>query len=306
MTDTFSASDTLLKEYETNGFAILRGVVDPALIEECHAHVAWLGRKYPDLRPEEYHHPLMRNDAFWVRMVSDSRLVDIAERFLGPDVACFTAHYVCKPPYDGRPVLWHQDGAYWKLTPMEALTVWLAVDHSNRGNGCLRMIPGSHVLPIHPPVSRTDVPNMLFSEAKDDLVAEWAAKAGVVEIELEPGDVSIHHPNLLHYSEPNTSADRRCGLDIGYMAASTSISNEGLYMDPLLVRGNPVPGVNSYRSWPRWNADETVPFRGDAEWDARAAAADLRSGARTGDRAETPLQVTHRMVARLQEGTVTR
>jgi phytanoyl-CoA hydroxylase len=306
MTDTVAITDSLLDEYETNGFAILRGVIDADLIGECNDHLEWLGRKYPDLRPEEYHHPLMRNDAFWVRMVTDSRLLDIAERFLGPDLACFTAHYVCKPPHDGRPVLWHQDGAYWKLTPMQALTVWLAVDHSNQGNGCLRMIPGSHRLPIHQPVQRTDVPNMLFSQTKEELVAEWAEKAGVVPIELEPGDVSIHHPNILHYSEPNTSASRRCGLDIGYMAATTSISNDGLYMDPLLVRGAPVPGVNSYRRWPRWDEQETVAFRGDEGWDAHAAEADERSGARQEDRSESPLEVTHRMVARLQEGTVTR
>ncbi len=296
----------LTTDYETNGFAILRGVVDADLIQEANDHIEWLGRKYPELRPEEYHHPLMRNDAFWVRLVTDERLVRIAERFLGPDLACFTAHYVCKPAFDGRPVLWHQDGSYWKLRPMEALTVWLAVDASNQGNGCLRMIPGSHRLPIHEPVPRTDVPNMLFSQSRDELVAEWVEQAGVVAIELEPGDVSVHHPNLLHYSEPNTSPNRRCGLDIGYMATSTSISNDGLYLDPILIQGERVPGVNNYRAYPLWQEGETIPFTGDDRWDAEAVARNERWGARALLREETPLEITHRMVARLQEGTVTR
>ncbi|MFJ2768459.1 phytanoyl-CoA dioxygenase family protein [Streptomyces sp. NPDC087300] len=295
----------IAEQYERDGFAILRNVIDQDVIAEARAHVEWLGTKYPELRPEEYHHPLMRNDAFWVRMVTDKRLVDIAEYFLGADVACFTAHYVSKPPYDGRPVLWHQDGAYWKLDPMEALTVWLAVDESKEENGCLRMIPGSHVIPIQPPRPRTDVPNMLFSQARDELVAEWVAKAGVVTIELEPGDVSIHHPNLLHYSEPNTSAKRRCGLDIGYMAATTSISNEGLYLDPVLVRGEPVPGVNNYRPYPVWDEDETIPFDGSEGWNAHVREVNSRFGSAKTD-GETPLETTHRMVERLREGTVTR
>src|SRR5271168_2568946 len=105
---------------------------------------------------------------------------------------------------------------------MEALTVWLAIDESTVANGCLQMVPGSHRIPLYQPVSRTDVPNMLFSACDDAVVREWTERAGVVAIELEPGDVSIHHPHLLHHSEPNTSQMRRCGLDIGYMPATTS------------------------------------------------------------------------------------
>lgn len=296
--------DQLKKEYDQNGFAILRGVIDRGLVEEAREHTEWLGRKYPELRPEEYHHPLMRNDAFWVRTVTDSRLVDIAEIFLGPDLACFTAHYVCKPPHDGRPVLWHQDGAYWKLAPMQALTVWLAVDDSTVENGCLHMIPGSHRIPLHPPRSRTDVPNMLFSAADEDLVREWIDRAGVVPVELEPGDVSIHHPHLLHHSEPNLSPRRRCGLDIGYMPTSTAISNDGLYLDPLLVRGNPVEGLNNYRRYPEWAEGETIAFRGDTEWNAKAAALNEALGFTAPTPDETPLQTTYRMVQRLKEGTV--
>ncbi|MFL6126554.1 phytanoyl-CoA dioxygenase family protein [Actinophytocola sp.] len=300
-------ADVLVKEYEKNGFAILRDVLDPDLVAEARSHVEWLGRRYPELRPEEYHHPLMRNDAFWVRMVTEPRLVDIAELFLGPDVACFTAHYVSKPPFDGRPVLWHQDGAYWKLQPMEALTVWVAVDESTKENGCLRIIPGSHTEPIHVPSVRTDTPNMLYSQTREELVRDWTERAGVVDIELAPGDVSIHHPNILHCSEPNTSAKRRCGLDIGYIATSTRVANEGLYLDPILVRGEPADGVNQYRRYPPYSPSETIPFRGHENWDATIAELNGRGRfTESGAGAETPLQTTHRMVRRLREGTVSR
>ncbi|MEU4335672.1 phytanoyl-CoA dioxygenase family protein [Micromonospora lupini] len=293
--------ERVLEDYRDNGFAVLRGVVDTDLLAELDQHVTWLGHKYPDLRPEDYHHPLMRDDAFWVRTVTDPRLVDVAEAVLGPDLALFTAHYVCKPPRDGRPVLWHQDGAYWNLEPMEALTVWLAVDPSTRANGCLRIIPGSHRIPLFAPESRNDVPNMLRSATAPAVVDEWAAKAGIVDIELAPGDVSIHHPNILHCSKPNTSAMRRCGLDMGFMSTATAISNHGLYLDPILVRGRAVPGVNRYRDRPRYVSGESIEFRGHETWNARLAD---RPAAAVPD--ESPLEITHRMIERLKAGTVKR
>ncbi|GGN22851.1 ectoine hydroxylase-related dioxygenase (phytanoyl-CoA dioxygenase family) [Actinoplanes campanulatus] len=290
------------EEYSENGFAIIRDVIPMDLIEEARTHIAWLIEKYPDVRPEHLHHPLIRNDAFWVRLISDSRLADIGEFFLGQNVACFTAHYICKPAFDGQPVLWHQDGAYWKLEPMQALTVWLAVDRSSTENGCLRMIPKSHRLPLHAPSLRTDTENMLYSTSNEDIVNEWVEKEGIVDIELNPGDVSIHHPHLLHYSEANTSPHRRCGLDIGYISTSTRISSDGLYLDPVLVRGEPVPGINNYRAVPRYIPGETIPFAGHEEWNARPDVVDTTAGTAEA----SPIEVTQRMISRLREGSVAR
>lgn len=300
------ALEKAAQEYATQGFAIIRDVVPPNLLQEVRAHVDWLTQKYPDLRPEHFHHPLIRNDAFWVRLVTDPRLAEIAQYFLGPDIACFTAHYICKPPYDGQPVLWHQDGAYWKLTPMEALTVWLAVDESTTENGCLRMIPGSQEIPLYQPLSRTDTENMLYSCADKELVDKWIDTRGIVDIQLNPGDVSIHHPHILHCSEANTSPKRRCGLDIGYISTSTRISSDGLYLDPILVSGQAKEGVGRYRRYPLYEPGESIPFEGHEEWNRRFSEDATRSGTTSTAGDETPLATTQRMIARLKEGTVAR
>eukprot|EP00746_Dinoflagellata_sp_MGD_P135542 gnl/MRDRNA2_/MRDRNA2_69587_c0_seq1.p1 gnl/MRDRNA2_/MRDRNA2_69587_c0~~gnl/MRDRNA2_/MRDRNA2_69587_c0_seq1.p1 ORF type:complete len:157 (-),score=28.61 gnl/MRDRNA2_/MRDRNA2_69587_c0_seq1:62-532(-) len=89
----------------------------------------------------------------------------------------------------------------------------------------------------------------------------------VVYIELNPGDVSIHHPNLIHGSDTNTSDRRRCGLSIRYMA-----SNVHCVMDDqpvMLLRGNAVPGVNWYRSWPKYRPSYDMPFQGCESWNDR-------------------------------------
>lgn len=300
------ALEKAAQEYSAQGFAIIRDVLPPDLLKAAHAHVEWLTQKYPDLRPEHFHHPLIRNDAFWVRLITDARLAEIAQYLLGPDIACFTAHYICKPPYDGQPVLWHQDGAYWKLTPMEALTVWLAVDESTTENGCLRIIPGSHEIPLHKPSPRTDTENMLYSTADQEVVDEWIAKQGIVDIELNPGDVSIHHPHILHCSEANTSAKRRCGLDIGYISTSTRISSDKLYLDPILVSGEAKEGINTYRPYPLYEPGASIPFEGHEEWNERLGVNAAQPDASDTADGETPLATTHRMIARLKEGTVAR
>src|SRR5919197_1740120 len=91
------------EQYEANGYLIVPEVLDEALIQEASDHVEWLQRKHPDLRPERLGHTLMYDDPFWLRLVSDDRLLDIAEVFIGPDIALFASHYLCKPGTDGLP-----------------------------------------------------------------------------------------------------------------------------------------------------------------------------------------------------------
>ena len=191
-------SNTALRQYERDGFTVFRNVIDPDLVAEAREHVQWLQRRYPSIRPEHFHHPLMRDDAFWVGLVTDERILNVVERFLGPDIACFTSHYICKPPHDGKAVLWHQDGAYWNLEPVEALTVWVAIDDCDAENGCLRMIPETHRGAIRDIVPRRDVENMLYSSI-DPLFVD------AVPIELRAGDVSVHHPLIIHGSDSNIS-----------------------------------------------------------------------------------------------------
>ena len=111
------------EQFEANGCAIYRDVLDADLVAEAGDHVVWLSEKHSDLRPEQLHHNLMTDDPFWVRLVSDSRLLDIAAAYVGDNIALFASHYISKPPGDGLPVLWHQDGSYWPLEPMEVVTL---------------------------------------------------------------------------------------------------------------------------------------------------------------------------------------
>ena len=86
---------------------------------------------------------------------------------------------------------WHR----WRL-----FTLWLAVDDSTPTNGCMRVIPGTHRMELHEMQRSIDVPNVLSSHMDPALVDESKA----VDFVLKAGDVSVHHPNIIHGSNPNT------------------------------------------------------------------------------------------------------
>jgi ectoine hydroxylase-related dioxygenase (phytanoyl-CoA dioxygenase family) len=242
-------------DFDRDGYVIFRDVIDADLIAEASDHVAWLERQHPEVRPEQLGHIYLRDDPFWVRLISDDRLVDIAARFIGDDVALFASHYISKPPYTGQPVLWHQDSAFWPLEPMEVVTLWLAVDHSTPENGCVRLIPGSHKLDTAALRERKDVDNVLGAEIAVDVDESQA-----VDMVLAPGDVEVHHPKIVHGSNANTSPKRRCGLTIRYIPTSTRITaDEQPYPSAFLLRGD--PGVNTYQPRPTFDPTRHFPFR---------------------------------------------
>ncbi len=244
------------QQYEENGYAIIPDVIDPALTEEMRGHIAWLTERHPELRPEQFHHRLIVDDPFWIRLCTDPRLIDVVEPFIGPDVALFAAHYIAKPPRIGQPVLWHQDGHYWPLEPMEVITIWLAADDSTPENGCMRVIPGSHKgQRIREHASNTREPNVLRSE-----IASTVEENDAVDVVVPAGGVSIHDPFLVHGSLANTSDKPRGGLTLRYIPTTTRITCDGA--PAYLCRGNAVPGVNTYPALPRYRAGEHYPFAG--------------------------------------------
>lgn len=256
-------NDAGLKEhYDRQGYAVYRDVVDPDLVREASDHVDWLLARNPGTRPENLGHTLMSDDPFWVRLVSDDRLLDIAQAYIGPDIALFASHYISKPPGDGQPVLWHQDGSYWPLEPMEVVTLWLAVDDSLPENGCMRVVPATQDMQLHEMQRHTEEDNVLSSRIDPSLVQEEKA----VDIVLKAGDVSVHHPNIVHGSNPNLSARRRCGLTIRYIPTSTRIVHEGPWASAFLLRGKAVDGINTYLPRPRYRAGEHMEFSGCEAW----------------------------------------
>jgi ectoine hydroxylase-related dioxygenase (phytanoyl-CoA dioxygenase family) len=145
---------------------------------------------------------------------------------------------------------------------MEVVTLWLAVDDSIPLNGCMRVIPRSHGTALQELQPNEEVQSVLGSEIDPALVDESKA----VDVVLRAGDVSIHHPNLIHGSRANDSALRRCGLTIRYIPTTTRILSDEPWPSAFLLRGEAVAGVNVYLSRPKFVEGKHTEFRGCESW----------------------------------------
>ena len=67
---------------------------------EVENHVHWLSEKYPDIRPEAFHHNLLIHDPFIHHILDQKTILDIVETIIGPNIALFGAHYIAKKPID--------------------------------------------------------------------------------------------------------------------------------------------------------------------------------------------------------------
>jgi len=194
--------------YDDRGHVTVRAVLDEATLAAARAHLATL--------PGEALRTAPLTEPFLAATSADPRLVAIAAEVLGGPVEAFAATYLVKPPGVGLPALWHQDGEPWqaRLGGAAAVTLWVALDPSTPENGCLRVVPGSHRLPLHPLRPNDEAPSLFGVELDPALVDEGAA----IDVVLAAGDVSVHHPNLVHGSGPNRSAQPRRALAVRYRA----------------------------------------------------------------------------------------
>ena len=153
----------------------------------------------------------LRHGCVW-DVLTNPRIVRIVSDLIGPSAVAWGSHFFCKMPGDGKTVSWHQDSSYWPLTPSKAVTVWLAIDDADPENANMRFIPGTHVLGhLTYKLSETDPSNVL-----NQTVPEVEEYGDPVNVQLKAGEASVHSDLLLHGSEANRSARRRCGLTLRY------------------------------------------------------------------------------------------
>ena len=143
------------------------------------------------------------------------RMVDTSAQLLGGDVYHFQSKLTAKEPEVGGAWEWHQDYGYWYYTGClrpDMLSIMVALDRSNRENGCLQIATGSHRMGRidHTPLSPTQ------NEVDPQRMPHILEKCPVEYCELEPGDALIFHCNAIHRSDANRSASRRWTLLICY------------------------------------------------------------------------------------------
>jgi phytanoyl-CoA dioxygenase PhyH len=166
-------------------------------------------------------------------LVRNTLIVDAIEDLYGPDLFCWTTNFFIKEAQNPAFVSWHQDSTYWGLNKPDVVTAWVAFTPSNAANGAMGFIPGTHT-GDQIPHRDTFAKNNLLTRGQEVAVDVDASKA--VTIELQPGEMSLHHVRLVHGSPANPSNDRRIGFAIRYIPTSVAqIAGED---SATLVRGS--------------------------------------------------------------------
>lgn len=162
------------------------------------------------------------------------KILDFIEQILGPDIFCMNSRFFAKEPGGSEFVSWHQDGTYCGLAdPRDLITAWVALTEVTVEAGAVRMIPRSHDKQReHEDTHAPD--NML---TRGQRLAVEHDESNAVDVVLHPGQVSFHHPYIIHGSPPNRSAGPRIGLGIQYIATRAK-PIQGFSGSPMLVRGN--------------------------------------------------------------------
>jgi len=164
-------------------------------------------------------------------------LVALAEELLGESVEHTGPHriygpaeYFNKAPQHSKPTPPHQDNFYFNVKPCSVLTMWMALDPVDEGNGCLRYLKHDLATQQHADGAVGLLPHHAsmvkgFSQSLVDFSA--ASSALMTPVRLQPGDVVIHHGETIHRADANASADRqRRAIGVVYRGANAKVDQQ--------------------------------------------------------------------------------
>lgn len=122
-----------------------------------------------------------------------------------------------KPAARGGVNMWHQDAPLWPIiAPMTEVTAWVALDDVDVDNGCMSMVPGSHLWGDHMDHLRT------WKDFERDVPASFEGHAvSVRRCPVRKGEVHFHHALTWHGSHANTSGRPRRAIALHFMTGET-------------------------------------------------------------------------------------
>jgi ectoine hydroxylase-related dioxygenase (phytanoyl-CoA dioxygenase family) len=264
------AFDADLAHYWREGYAIVRGFFDPDEVAEIGAALDQLysegvahgrcfrhGNLFYNVAREGAGEPLVRMvqwPSYHQRILNavrlDPRFVDLLEPLIGRDLKQIINQVHWKAPGSLGDFAWHQDSrfrrpasAYRNLATAYVQT-GLAIDPHTRESGCMRLIPRSH-LAGDLAIDSSEL--VLGTAMKDEPLQAVGLSAGdAVELLLEPGDLALWSPYLVHGSGTNSSDHKRRLYINGYVRASDCDRGEWAFRSGAPVPFGPRPALVHY------------------------------------------------------------
>ncbi len=202
-------SPNQLKQYKEEGYISPIEVLSSSEAFEAREEIESIEKKMPNEIDKSGRYNVHLISPKLDSIVHNSRILDAVESIIGKNIlVCSTTLFIKNPKEKGF-VSYHQDAKYIGLEPHNWVTAWVALTDSNENNGCMRMWPKSH-LDIKDHNEKFNEGNLLTRGQTIENVPEDEVKS----IELRAGQMSLHHPRIVHGSGVNKSNDRRIGFVI--------------------------------------------------------------------------------------------
>jgi hypothetical protein len=160
------------------------------------------------IRTAHLQHPIFR------MLIHDTRLLDMVETLIGPDIRLIHYQGLYKPARSGGEVGWHQDNHYFNVAENKTVSVCLALDDATVDSGCMWYLPGQHKTALdHEQLWDTSFKKGFY------FAIRGLEESGAVPAEVKQGGFAIHHCLMPHRSLKNGTDNPRRGIAMHFMDA---------------------------------------------------------------------------------------
>ena len=153
------------------------------------------------------------------KLQNTNKVKNLAKTILREKIKKFGSELFAKPAKIGLPAPIHQENHYWHLTDGKGITIWIALDHSNKKNGAVFYFEKSHMVGL----LEHKLSNVkgLSQELKNKEILKFFRKKTPT---LKPGDALIHSCMIIHGSNQNRSGNNRMGLTMRFISAKSKFN----------------------------------------------------------------------------------
>tara|TARA_B100001287_G_scaffold103416_1_gene86941 strand:+ start:530 stop:1357 length:828 start_codon:yes stop_codon:yes gene_type:complete len=199
-----------LKQYQDEGFVSPINIFSKEKAKQIRNEIELIEKDKPEEIEKSGRYNAHLISPLLDEVTHNSKILDAVESLIGKNIlVCGTTLFI-KNPYEKGFVSYHQDAKYIGLEPYNWVTAWVAITDSNEKNGCMRMWSGSHRDDLKDHDQMFNEGNLLTRGQTINDVPEKKVKSLI----LKAGQMSLHHPKVVHGSELNKSDDRRIGFVI--------------------------------------------------------------------------------------------
>ena len=199
-----------LKQYEDEGFVSPINIFSKDKAREIRNEIELIEKEMPEELEKSGRYNAHLISPLLDEVTHNPKILDVVQSLIGKNIlVCGTTLFIKNPNEKGF-VSYHQDAKYIGLEPHNWVTAWVAITDSNEVNGCMRMWSGSHKDNLKEHDQKFNEGNLLTRGQTVNNVPKENTKPLI----LSAGQMSLHHPTVVHGSELNKSDDRRIGFVI--------------------------------------------------------------------------------------------